>query len=104
MERGIGEIFFDGNVKLEVREARTSISCKDCFYNVAVRRKDIKCTCESDKCYRHRVFPNLCKSCRFYVEESVSRWECHRNWALTGNCQRSFRDDGKSVVFVEVCG
>lgn len=68
--RQLGEIFFDGNVKLQVVEGDNCISCRGCFYNQLNGRGE---------------------------------WCCGRRLQLTGFCQRSFRDDGISVIFKEIC-
>lgn len=103
-DRQLGEIFFDGNVKLEVCEARNSISCSGCFYNMLVTRREITCTGEKEKCRCYYAIPKLCTYCRHLVTKNVKKWECHRNLVAAGLCQATFRDDGKSVIFVEVCG
>ena len=41
MERKVGEIFFDGNVTLQVEKAEHECSCFGCYYNVP------------DGCYRN---------------------------------------------------
>lgn len=103
MERALNEIFFDGNVKLQVRRAANAISCKGCFYNILVPRAYVKCKGGANKeatCSQPR---SMCKTCKYGMVEILKAWECHRNLLAAGVCQQSFRDDGESVVFVEVC-
>lgn len=48
MERKVGEIFFDGNVTLQVKKAEREYSCWGCYYNVlgqCTRNCDIAGAC-----------------------------------------------------------
>lgn len=103
MERTVGEIFFEGNVKLRVEVAQNAISCKGCYYDQLVVRK--KYTCEIGKIGTKKCLLSMqkCKDCQFGKVEKISQWECHRNLINAGLCQASFRDDGESVIFAEVC-
>ena len=103
MERALNEIFFDGNVKLQVRRAANTISCKGCYYNTLVRRAYVDCKRSADKeavCKQPR---SMCKTCKYGLVDIRSVWECRRNLLAAGICQQSFRDDNESVIFVEVC-
>lgn len=103
MERALNEIFFDGNVKLQVRRAANTISCKDCFYNTLVHREFVKCKGGANKEATCNLPRSMCKTCKYGLVDIRSVWECRRNLLAAGICQQSFRDDNESVIFVEVC-
>lgn len=103
MERAIGEIFFDGNAKLVVQRAANSISCKGCYYNVCALHKVIECDKPDDLNLDCTRATHSCITCLYGKEGNVERYECRRSLNSAGICLGSFRDDGESVVFVEVC-
>lgn len=103
MERTIGEIFFDGNTKLIVQRAENSISCKGCYY----QRHEMRDSYSIPQVCRERGCVNSCKyacrNCSLCKHESTWIWVCRRNLIAAGLCQATFRDDGESVIFAEVC-
>lgn len=103
MERSVGEIFFDGNTKLVVRRAANSISCKGCFYERYEIRNSysIPQVCNEKGCTN--AVKHDCKHCPLSKHEKTGIWVCRRNLVVVGLCQATFRDDGESVIFAEVC-
>lgn len=101
--RQLGEIFFDGNVKLEVKRADNAISCKGCYY----QRYEIRNSYSSPQVCKEKGCINSikhdCRHCPLSKHEKIGIWLCRRNMNTTGLCQSSFRDDGESVIFSEVC-
>lgn len=103
MERAIGEIFYDGNVKLVVQRAVNSISCKGCYYNQYIVRSHYSCKTPKMQQNCKNLPGRSCSQCNNAKSEVTRSYECRRNFIAAGICQASFRDDGESVVFAEVC-
>lgn len=102
-ERQLGEIFFDGNVKLEVKRGENAISCKGCYYQQYEMRDShtVPQFCNERGCIN--ATKHDCNNCPICKHEKKIIYVCRRNLVTAGVCQAAFRDDGESVIFSEVC-